>query len=83
MAINRQAMSRFDVGFEWVHDGKVHWQLPQAATPAARAAHVANWSVSLYGFGAEIETEATGLSLRGWVAAPTFSRSQPDLQYLL
>ena len=30
----------------------------------------------------EIETEATGLSLRGWVAAPTFSRSQPDLQYL-
>ena len=83
MAISRQAMSRFDVGFEWVHDGKVHWQLPQAATPAARAARIAKLVGQPFMDSAlEIETEATGLSLRGWVAAPTFSRSQPDLQYL-
>ena len=83
MAISRQAMSRFDVGFEWVHDGKVHWQLPAAATPAARASRIAKLVGQPFMDAAlEVETEATGLSLKGWVAAPTFSRSQPDLQYL-
>ena len=83
MSISRQAMSRFDVGFEWVHDGKVHWQLPAAATPAARASRIAKLVGQPFMDSAlEVETEATGLRLQGWVAAPTFSRSQPDLQYL-
>ncbi|MGB0964581.1 MAG: DNA mismatch repair endonuclease MutL [Litorivicinus sp.] len=83
MAISRQAMSRFDVGFEWVHDGKVHWQLPAAATPAARASRISKLVGQPFMDAAlEVETQATGLKLYGWVAAPTFSRSQPDLQYL-
>lgn len=83
MSISRQAMSRFDVGFEWVHDGKVHWQLPIAVTPAARAHRIGKLVGQPFMDAAlEVETEATGLRLYGWVAAPTFSRSQPDLQYL-
>ncbi|WP_420551047.1 DNA mismatch repair endonuclease MutL [Litorivicinus lipolyticus] len=82
-ALSRQAMSRFDVGFEWVHDGKVHWQLPQAATEAARAARIAKLVGQPFMDAAlSVEAEAIGLRLHGWVAAPTFSRSQPDLQYL-
>ena len=82
-AISRQAMSRFDVGFEWVHDGKVHWQLPQATTPSMRGARIAKLVGQPFMDAAlEVEAEAVGLKLFGWVAAPTFSRSQPDLQYL-
>ena len=82
-ALSRQAMSRFDVGFEWVHDGKVHWQLPQAATEAARAARIAKLVGQPFMDAAlSVEAEAIGLRLHGWVAAPTFSRPQPDLQYL-
>lgn len=29
----------------------------------------------------KIEAESSGLHLSGWIAEPTFSRSQPDLQY--
>ena len=82
-AVSRQAMSRFDVGFEWVHDGKVHWQLPQCATESARAQRIAKLVGQPFMDAAlSVEAEAIGLKLFGWVAAPTFSRSQPDLQYL-
>ena len=80
--IKRQALSRPDVSFTLRHNGKQTLQLAAAEDEAQRARRVAQIC------GAEfaehtipIQREAGDLRLWGWVAEPTFSRSQADLQY--
>ena len=80
--LERMALSRFDVSFALLHNGKTAWTLAPAATPAERLARVAK--VCGEDFAAhvlEISHEAPGLGLAGWIALPTFSRSQADLQF--
>jgi DNA mismatch repair protein MutL len=80
--LERLALSRFEVGFSLAHNGKSVWSLPPARTEAERRARVA----ALCGeeFAAhviELRHESEHLRLRGWIALPTFSRSQSDLQF--
>ncbi len=80
--LERLALSRFDVAFTLVHNGKPMWQLPAASTPAERLARVAQLcgdQFAAHAIAVAHDTEA--LRLSGWLGAPTFSRSQPDLQF--
>jgi len=80
--LERLALSRFDVAFALVHNGKSIWTLPAAMSDAQRLVRVAQ--VCGEEFAAhviELRHETESLVLSGWLALPTFSRSQPDLQF--
>jgi len=80
--LERLALSRFDVAFALAHNGKDVWQLPPAHSSADRLARVAR--VCGEDFAAhviELRHETESLRLEGWLALPTFSRSQSDLQF--
>jgi DNA mismatch repair protein MutL len=80
--LERLALSRFEVAFTLVHNGKNIWTLPAAMSDAQRLGRVAQ--VCGEEFAAhviELRHETESLVLSGWLALPTFSRSQPDLQF--
>ncbi len=80
--VKRQALSRFDTSFQLKHDGKVVYSLKQADTVAEQQRRIATvCGSSFMEQTLRVEAEAMGLRLSGWVALPTFSRSQADLQY--
>jgi len=80
--LKRQALSRYEVGFQLRHNQRVVHQLRACDTQAERERRVASvcgpafMEQALY-----IETGLPELKLWGWVGLPTFSRSQADLQY--
>ncbi len=80
--VRRIALSCFPVAIRLQHNQRTVFQLAAAQTQAQQERRVADlcgkafMEQALY-----IEHAAAGLTLRGWVAMPTFSRSQPDLQY--
>ena len=78
----RMALARFEVHFTLRHDGRALHELRACACAAERLRRVALLcGPSFVEHAMEIEREASGLTLRGWVAQPTFSRSQADLQH--
>jgi DNA mismatch repair protein MutL len=80
--LERLALSRFDVAFTLSHNGKDVWTLPAARTIPERLARVAK--VCGEEFAAhviELRHDTESLKLSGWLALPTFSRSQSDLQF--
>ncbi len=81
--LSRQALSRFDVGFRLVHQGRVTRQLPPALSENAQSERVAN----LLGRGfidaaLPVDSTAIGLRLKGWACRATFNRAQADCQYV-
>src|SRR3984893_7512649 len=80
--LERLALSRFAVAFTLVHNGKTVWSLPAALTAAERLARVANiCGEDFAGHVIELKHDTESLRLSGWLALPTFSRSQSDLQF--
>ncbi|SFM91270.1 DNA mismatch repair endonuclease MutL [Marinobacter pelagius] len=80
--IRRQALSRFDTGFTLRHNQRVVQSLRPAESPLDRERRIgALCGQQFIDNAVVIDAEATGLRLWGWVALPTFSRSQADLQY--
>jgi DNA mismatch repair protein MutL len=80
--LERLALSRFEVAFALVHNGKTVWSLPPAHTHPERLARVAKiCGEDFAGHVIELEHDLESLRLSGWVALPTFSRSQSDLQF--
>src|SRR5450631_1516122 len=80
--LERLALSRFDVGFTLTHNGKDVWTLPAAHSPGERLARVAKvCGEDFAGHVLELRHETESLRLSGWLALPTFSRSQSDLQF--
>jgi DNA mismatch repair protein MutL len=80
--LERMALSRFDVAFTLVHNGKNIWTLPAASSNLERLGRVAR--ICGEDFAAhviELRHDTESLRLSGWLALPTFSRSQPDLQF--
>lgn len=76
------ALSRFDVEFRLRRERKPVLALPAAADRAGQEARVAELCGREFLESARyFEHSIEGLALRGWLAAPTFSRSQPDMQY--
>lgn len=80
--VKRLAMSRFDVGFSLRHNRREILSLPVASQRLEQERRVSELlgpaflEQALY-----FEQEKLGLRLYGWVARPTFSRSQADMQY--
>ncbi|UCC56747.1 MAG: DNA mismatch repair endonuclease MutL [Gammaproteobacteria bacterium] len=80
--VRRIALSRFPVGVTLQHNRKSVLQLAPAKTRAEQEHRLARiCGEAFLDQAVHIEHSAAGLKLAGWVAAPTFSRSQPDLQY--
>jgi len=80
--LERLALSRFAVAFTLVHNGKTVWSLPPAHTAAERLARVAKiCGEDFAGHVIELKHDTESLRLSGWLALPTFSRSQSDLQF--
>jgi DNA mismatch repair protein MutL len=80
--LERLALSRFEVAFTLAHNGKTVWSLPSAHTHAERLARVAKiCGEDFAGHVIELKHDLESLRLSGWVALPTFSRSQSDLQF--
>ncbi|MFN2328304.1 MAG: DNA mismatch repair endonuclease MutL [Chromatocurvus sp.] len=80
--VKRVSLSRFDVGFQLRHNGKTVHSLRPATTAAEQARRVAGvCGPAFMEQAVAVEREVPGLSVRGWVGLPTFSRSQADLQY--
>lgn len=80
--IKRMALSSFDVNFTLKHNQKLVRQYRSASSDVEREQRVS----SLCGQGfienaLKIESVIPGLKLSGWIALPTFSRAQADLQY--
>lgn len=80
--VRRQALSRFDAGFTLRHNQRVVQSLRPAESALDRERRIgALCGQQFIDNTVVIDAEATGLRLWGWVALPTFSRSQADLQY--
>ena len=80
--LERLALSRFEVGFALAHNGRDVWQLPPAHSPAERLARVARvCGEDFASHVIELHHDTESLQLSGWLALPTFSRSQSDLQF--
>ena len=80
--IKRQALSRPDVAFTVRHNGKQTLQLNAAMAESERNRRIATICGREFAeHTVSIERQAGPLRLWGWVAEPTFSRSQADLQY--
>jgi DNA mismatch repair protein MutL len=80
--LERMALSRFDVAFVLTHNGKLAWSLPAARTAPERLARVAKiCGEDFAGHVVELKHDTESLRLSGWLALPTFSRSQSDLQF--
>jgi DNA mismatch repair protein MutL len=80
--LKKLALSRYDVGFTLRHNNRVIHQLRVADRTIEQERRVATLlSPDFIDSAIHVDTEAAGLSLSGWVALPTFSRSQADMQY--
>ena len=80
--VKRQALARFDVAFYLNHNAKAIHALKACNSQVERERRVAGVCGPAFMQNAmHIDTQAMSLHLWGWVALPTFSRSQGDLQH--
>ena len=80
--LERMALSRFDVAFALIHNGRNVWSLPAAQSSTQRLERVARICGEEFAAHViELRHETESLRLEGWLALPTFSRSQADLQF--
>lgn len=80
--VKRLALSRFDVAFLLRHNQRAIHHLDVARSEQEKQRRVALvCGPAFVENSIQIDIEASGLRLWGWVSLPTFSRSQADLQY--
>jgi DNA mismatch repair protein MutL len=80
--LERLALSRFEVAFSLTHNGKSVWVLPAAHSAAERLERVARICGEEFAAHViELDHQTESMRLSGWLALPTFSRSQSDLQF--
>jgi DNA mismatch repair protein MutL len=80
--VRRIALSCFPVSIKLQHNQRPVFHLPAAVSREQQERRVADLCGKAFMEQAiYVEHAAAGLSLHGWVALPTFSRSQADLQF--
>lgn len=80
--LKRLALSRFSVGFSLKNNGRVVHSWRPATTQPEQERRVAQiCGPAFMSSTVHVDIERAGLRLWGWVALPTFSRSQADLQH--
>src|SRR5690606_36990366 len=82
VVVKSLALARFDVEVRFRQDGRELFALAPARTRHEQEARIAKLCGSAFVEHARYVERVSGeLTLRGWLAAPTFSRHQADLQY--
>ncbi|MDD3518032.1 MAG: DNA mismatch repair endonuclease MutL, partial [Chromatiales bacterium] len=80
--MRRIALTRFEVAFDFIHNGRRVFRHPAAPDAEARARRVAEiCGEAFIQQSVFIDHAAAGLRLWGWLGLPTAARSQSDLQY--
>ncbi len=80
--LRRLALSRPGVAFTLTHDRRTVLKLPAAASREQQLARLARLCGDAFADQSiHVEHESEGLALQGWIALPTYNRSQPDQQY--
>lgn len=80
--MRRIALSHFEVGFSFQHDGKRVWQVSPALSLAQQEKRLQQLcGKSVIKNSRYLEQQAEGLSLRGWLACGEGSRAHTDVQY--
>lgn len=80
--VKNLALARFDVELTLAHNGRTAFRLSAAAERAAQEARIADICGGEFLEHARyFERAIEGMRLSGWLAAPAFSRSQPDMQF--
>ena len=80
--LRRLALSRPAVGITLAHNGRTVWQLPAALTPEQELARIGRICGDAFSEQAVfVEHDTEGVALAGWIALPTYNRSQPDQQF--
>ncbi len=80
--LRRLALSRPRVAFTLTHDRRTVLRLPAAASREQQLARLARLCGDAFAEQSiHVEHESEGLALQGWIALPTYNRSQPDQQY--
>lgn len=76
------ALSHPAVAFRLIHNQKVVYQLPSVQTADDQYRRLASLCGKSFAESlVEIDVSSDSLRLQGWVALPTFNRSQADMQY--
>jgi len=80
--LRRLALARPDVAFHLQHNGRMVFNANKAVETATQQQRIAGLvGASFIENALYFEHSAAGLNLSGWVARPTFSRSQADMQH--
>jgi DNA mismatch repair protein MutL len=80
--VKRIALSRFDIALRLSQRNKLSLSVRIAESDDEKAQRIAQiCGVDFAEHMFSITAYASGLSLTGWLGLPTFSRSQPDMQY--
>ena len=81
-ALRSMALGRFDVEWQLKHNQRATLSLPAAPDRERQEARLAQvCGEAFLAHARYFEREIEGLRLSGWLADPTFSRSQADMQY--
>jgi len=76
------ALSRFSAALRLTHNSKIVLDVPVAGTMAEKEQRLARiCGQAFVDHAISIEHEIGAFRLYGWIARPTFSRAQPDLQH--
>ncbi len=80
--LRRLALSRPDVRFTLTHNRRTTFDFQSASDPASQLQRVGKILGDPFAESASwIEHGTDDMTLSGWLAAPTFNRSQPDMQF--
>ena len=80
--VKNLALARSDVEFSLKHNQRKVLQLPKARERVDREARIAAiCGAEFLEHARYFENEGAGMRLEGWLAAPTYSRAQPDAQF--
>jgi DNA mismatch repair protein MutL len=80
--VKNLALARSDVEFSLKHNQRKVLQLPKALERVEREGRIAAvCGADFLEHARYFEQEAAGMRLEGWLAAPTYSRAQPDEQF--
>ena len=80
--LRRLALSRPGVAFALTHNRRTVLRLPAAASSEQQLARLAKLCGDAFAEQSiHLEHETDGIALQGWIALPTYNRSQPDQQF--
>lgn len=80
--VKNLALASFGVEFRLRHNGKELYRLAPAVSREQQEQRIAELCGSAFVESARfVERNVEGLALRAWLAAPTFSRAQADMQF--